>query len=274
MYQDPCIPLLISYLYGHNSCRMPNKTLRYFLQIAYRGTHYHGWQIQQNATTVQGVIQARLGQILRSEVQLVGSSRTDTGVHARQQFAHVDLAPGLDVQKLHYQLNAVLPPDIAIERIRPVKPHAHARFDALARTYVYTIVRTKAPFQEATSYWLRAPLDVSKMNAAAALLGHKQDFKRLCKKHPADRHCLCTIMEAGWVVQQDQLLFRIKANRFLRGMVRIIVGLLLQIGQGQVSLAAFEAFIDHKAHDLAVSLVPAQGLVLTEVVYPARIFIT
>ena len=253
---------------------MPEKIRRYFLQIAYRGTHYHGWQIQQNATTVQGVIQTCLAKILRKEVQLVGSSRTDTGVHARQQFAHVDLAHGLDIHNLCYQLNAILPPDIAIEAVRPVKPHAHARFDALARTYLYTIIQTKSPFQQETTYWLRGALDVPKMNEAAARLCHKQDFQHLCKKRPGEHHFLCTIMEAGWLVQEEQLIFRIKANRFLRGMVRILVSLLLKVGQGQVSLSAFETLIDYKEPNVAVSLIPAQGLALTEVTYPAAIFIT
>ena len=252
---------------------MPDKTLRYFLQIAYRGTHYHGWQVQQNATTVQGVIQQCLGQVLRREVQIVGSSRTDTGVHARQQFAHVDLPLGLDLEHLHYQANAVLPPDIALEAIRPVKPTAHARFDALARTYLYTIVQAKAPFQQDTSYWLRGALDIAKMNEAAAILCHKQDFKSLCKVRPVDRHFLCTIMEASWLVQKEQLVFRIKANRFLQGMVRIIVSFLLKIGQGQWSLADFEALIDQKGREEAVFLVPARGLALTEVAYPAAIFV-
>lgn len=253
---------------------MPHQTLRYFLQIAYQGTHYHGWQIQPTATTIQGIIQARLGQILRREVQIVGSSRTDTGVHARQQFAHVDLAHGIDISHLRYQVNAVLPPDIVIEAIRPVKPHAHARFDALARTYVYTLVQTKAPFQHETSYWLRRVLDLPKMNQAAAILCRKQDFQRLCKVRAVDHHFLCTLMEAGWLVQAEQLRFRIKANRFLQGMVRIIVSLLLKLGQGQLSLSAFEALIDQKERDLPVSLVPARGLALTEVAYPADIFIT
>ena len=253
---------------------MPEKIRRYFLQIAYRGTHYHGWQIQQNATTVQGVIQTCLEKILRREVQLVGSSRTDAGVHARQQFAHVDLAHGLAIHHLRYQLNAILPPDIVIEAIRPVKPHAHARFDVLARTYAYTIVQTKSPFQQGTSYWLKGAVDVSKMNEAAALLCREQDFQHLCKKRPGDHHFLCTIMEAGWLVQEEHLIFRIKANRFLRGMVRMIVSLLLKVGQGQVSLSAFETLIAYKERDVAVSLIPARGLALTEVAYPADIFIT
>ena len=253
---------------------MSEKTLRYFLQIAYRGTQYCGWQQQQNAITVQGVIQAGLSQILRRNVKVVGSSRTDTGVHAQQQFAHIDLSRTVDVDYLQYQLNAVLPQDIAIVAIRPVKSAAHARFDALDRTYVYTIVQHKTPFQQDTSYFLRAPLDVSKMNEAATILCRKLDFRSLCKVRSNDAHFLCTIMEAGWVVQPEQLIFRIKANRFLRSMVRIIVSLLLKVGQKRLSLSAFEALIDQKERNLAVSLVPARGLTLMRVTYPKSIFLT
>lgn len=252
---------------------MPEETLRYFLQIAYRGTYYHGWQQQQNAKTVQGVLQACLSQILRSEVQVVGSSRTDTGVHAQQQFAHVDLACAVEVDRLHYQLNAVLPPDIAIVAIRPVKPNAHARFDALARTYAYTIVQSKNPFQLETSCLLRGALDIPKMNEAASILCGKQDFRGLCKVRSDDDHFLCTIMEAGWLVQKEQLIFRIKANRFLRSMVRIIVSLLLKIGQGKLSLPVFETLIGRKERDLTASLAPARGLTLMQVVYAKSIFL-
>jgi len=253
---------------------MPEKTLRYFLQIAYLGTQYHGWQRQKNATTVQGVMQTCLSQILQEEVKVVGSSRTDTGVHAQQQFAHIDLACTVAVDRLHDQLNAVLPPDIAIAAIRLVQPTAHARYDALARTYAYTIVRHKTPFQQETRYLFRGALDISKMNEAAAILCRKHNFKGLCKVRAGDAHFLCTIMEAGWLIQKEQLIFRIKANRFLRSMVRMIVSLLLKIGQSKLSLSAFEALIDQKERDLAVSLVPARGLTLMQVGYPKSIFLT
>ncbi len=253
---------------------MPEKTARYFLQIAYRGTPYHGWQIQPTATTVQGVLQTCMGKILRREVRLTGSSRTDKGVHARQQVAHVDLAHGLDIRQLCYQANAILPPEIAIESIRAVRPHAHARFDALSRTYAYTIVQKKSPFQQAVSYWLGGTLDVFKMNKAATLLSREQDFQHFCKKSSANHHYLCTIIEARWLVQQEQLIFCIKANRFLRGMVRIIVAYLLQVGQGKMSLLDFEKLVENKEKDgLIAHLVPAQGLSLTEVVYPADVFL-
>jgi len=252
---------------------MPAETIRYFLQIAYKGTQYCGWQQQQNATTVQGVLEAFLLTVLKVPIKIVGSSRTDTGVHAQQQFAHMDLASTVAVDRLQYQLNAVLPPDISILAIRPVTPTAHARFDALARTYVYTIVQHKDPFQYETSYCLRGALDIAKMNKAAAVLCRKQDFKSLCKVRPHDAHFLCTIMEAGWWIQEEQLIFRIKANRFLRSMVRMIVSLLLQVGQKKLSLPAFEAIIDQKARGPVASLVPARGLTLMQVTYPASTFL-
>ena len=252
---------------------MPDKTLRYFLQIAYKGTQYCGWQQQQNATTVQGVLEAGLSQVLKGAIRTVGSSRTDTGVHAQQQFVHMDLASTVAVDRLQYQLNAILPPDIAVVAIRPVKPTAHARFDALARTYAYTIVQHKDPFKYETSYFLRGSLDISRMNRAAEVLCHKQDFSGLCKVRPDDAHFLCNLMEAGWWVQKEQLIFRIRANRFLRSMVRIIVSLLLKIGQKKMSLSAFEALIDQKERGPIASLVPACGLTLMRVTYPASIFL-
>ncbi len=252
---------------------MPEKTDRYFLQIAYLGTRYHGWQIQQNATTVQGVIQTCLAQVLRRPVQIVGSSRTDTGVHARQQCAHVDLPHATDIAHLRYQLNAVLPPDIAVEEIHPVHANAHARFDASFRTYEYTIAQNKSPFQLGRSCLLYKELDASKMNEAAAILCQKKDFQSLCRARPGDAHFVCTMMEAGWVAQGNTLLFRIKANRFLRSMVRIIVSLLLKIGRHQLSLADFEAIIDKKERNTAIILVPARGLSLTQVAYPTTLFL-
>src|SRR3569623_182702 len=252
---------------------MQEKTLRYFLQIAYLGTQYCGWQKQPNAITIQDVLEACLSQILKSNVKVVGSSRTDTGVHAQQQFAHVDLASEVAIERLQYQLNGVLPSDIAIVGIRPVESTAHARYDALARTYEYSIVPRKNPFYQKTGYWFRGTLDVAKMNEAAAILCRKRDFKSLCRVRTDDEHFLCTITEASWWVHKEHLVFRVKANRFLRSMVRIIVSLLLKIGQKKMSISDFEAYIDRQERDLAIGLVTARGLALAEVVYPSSIFL-
>ena len=247
--------------------------MRYFLQLAYKGTAYHGWQVQQNAQSVQGVIQERLKQILQKEVVLVGSSRTDTGVHAQQQWAHVELDSSIDTDQLHYQLNATLPPDIAIHTICPVKSTAHARFDALSRTYEYLILQTKNPFLQETSYLLKRKLDIKAMNEAAAILCHKKDFESFSKLRSGDQHYVCTITEAQWIATGSQLVFRIQANRFVRGMVRSIVSNLLEIGLGKSSVSGFEALIDKRDRSLGASLVPACGLTLKQVTYPANIFI-
>ena len=247
--------------------------MRYFLELAYQGTHYHGWQVQPNATTVQGVIQSGLATLLRREVKIVGSSRTDTGVHARQQFAHVDLTTPAEAAQLSYRLNALLPPDIALVGLRPVQPTAHARFAALNRTYHYTVVPQKAPFQRETSYRLSRRLEVAQMNQAAALLQGEKDFQGFCKAHAGVAHYRCTVLEAAWEAQAGQLVFCIRANRFLRGMVRFIVSHLLQVGMGQLSVADFAALLDQQARHPGAALVPAQGLTLAAVAYPASIFL-
>lgn len=248
--------------------------MRYFLEIAYQGTHYHGWQVQQNATTVQGVLQAKLSQLLRQDVKVVGSSRTDRGVHARQQFAHLDVAVPIDSQQLLHRLNAVLPKDIALVAIKPVKPTAHARFDASSRTYQYTILQVRDPFQHATSYLRYSALDVVSMNRAATHLCGQQDFQGFSKAHTDVTHNLCTVYEAFWTQQAAQLQFQIRANRFLRGMVRFIVSHLLQVGKGLLTEAAFAALLEAKTRCAAVPLVPAHGLALVAVAYPTAIFST
>jgi len=251
--------------------------MRYFLQIAYQGTHYHGWQIQQNATTVQGIIQEKLTQLLSTNLEIVGSSRTDTGVHAQQQFAHVDVPFTIDIDKLQYKLNLVLPPDIAILGIHPVIPTSHSRFNALSRTYVYRISRTKTPFMRATTYVFRKVLDVDKMNEAASILKTHQDFESFSKVRSITEHTLyphlCNILEAGWSTGNDnQLIFKITANRFLRGMVRAIVGNLLEVGLGKCTVKNFEYILVQKDRSLGASLVPACGLTLVNVTYPTTIF--
>ncbi|MHB9147262.1 MAG: tRNA pseudouridine(38-40) synthase TruA [Candidatus Amoebophilus sp.] len=251
--------------------------MRYFLEISYQGTHYHGWQIQQNATSVQAVIQKKLTQLLSTNIEIVGSSRTDTGVHAQQQFAHVDTPFTIDIDKLKYKLNLILPSDIAILGIHPVIPTAHSRFDALSRTYVYKISCTKNPFMQATTYVFRRVLDLEKMNEAAAILKIYKDFESFSKIGSITEHTLypnlCNIIEAHWSTgSNDQLIFQITANRFLRGMVRAIVGNLLEVGLGKCSVKDFEYNLVQKDRSLAASLVPACGLTLVNVTYPDTIF--
>ena len=253
---------------------MRGTTMRYFLQLAYKGTKYHGWQVQPNALTVQAVLEDRLTLVLQKKVKISGSSRTDAGVHAHQQWAHVDLTVAMDVAKLRHQLNVVLPPDITILGIYPVVAEAHARFSALARTYQYRILTHKNAFLYETAYTLPAKLNIDAMNQAAAILLHKTDFTSLSKIGSAVHHHQCSIMEAQWVnTAHDQLIFYIQANRFLRGMVRSIVSNLIQVGLGKTSIASWAALIDAKDRSLGASLVPACGLTLSKVTYPQHIFI-
>lgn len=249
--------------------------MRYFLEIAYQGTHYHGWQIQPNAVTIQGIIEAKLTQLLSTPIEITGSSRTDTGVHAQQQWAHMDIPFTIDTDKLAYKLNLVLPPDIAILGIYEVRTEAHSRFDATSRTYVYKIIRTKDPFLPATAYIFRKELDLDSMNEAAALLKEQENFESFSKLGTSMSHpYLCNVMEAGWYITSDeQINFQITANRFLRGMVRAIVGNLLDVGLGKVTVKDFKYILEQKDRSLGASLAPACGLTLKQVTYPSSIFI-
>lgn len=249
-------------------------TMRYFLSIAYQGTHYHGWQAQANATTVQGIIQDKLTQLLSQPIEIVGSSRTDTGVHAEQQWAHIDFPFEVNISKLQYNLNNILPPDIAIGGIYPVVPTAHARYAAISRTYVYKIARTKNPFLRSTTYTFRKELQIDQMNEAAAILQQFQNFETFSKLgSPTKYPYLCDIHEAYWQVSADGLTFQITANRFLRGMVRAVVGNLLEVGLGSMTVADFQSIIASQDRSLSAGLVPAAGLTLTRVTYPPDVFV-
>jgi tRNA pseudouridine38-40 synthase len=248
--------------------------MRYFIDIAYKGTHYHGWQVQPNALTIQGTIQMALEKVLKKPIALTGSGRTDAGVHAKQQWAHMDWVADLNIDQLQYRLNALLPYDIVINGIHPVKPGAHARFDALNRTYEYAVISNKDPFLKDTYYLLAHQLDVQIMNQAAAMLLGQTDFTTFSKISVPATHYRCSVMQAQWkVIHGGRLVFTIQANRFLRGMVRSIVGNLIQVGLCKLSIAQFKTFIERKDRSLGASLAPACGLTLTEVNYPADIFL-
>jgi tRNA pseudouridine38-40 synthase len=243
--------------------------MRFFLEFAYDGTAYSGWQSQHNARSVQQVLQEALSTLLRQEIQVTGSGRTDAGVHASQQFAHFEWAEVLNTEQLVYRLNRLLPVDIAVYRLMPVAEDAHARFSALSRTYEYRISLQKDPFLRRHVLHFPKPLNVAAMNEAAAVLLKYEEFQSFCKTNSDTPHFKCTMKRAFWELRPDGLLvFTIEANRFLRGMVRLIVGSLLEVGTGKISVAQFQAIIERQDSRAAGSLAKACGLFLTQVEYP------
>lgn len=247
--------------------------MRYFFEVSYKGTNYNGWQSQPNALGVQEVIEKALALVLQEEISIIGSGRTDTGVHCRQQYFHVDINKQFKKNWLLHRLNSYLPKDIALKAILPVKEDAHARFDAIKRSYEYQITRSKDPFKVESAFFYVKSLDVPTMNAAASLLLGKQDFESFSKIKTEVNNFICDITEARWEEKNSELIFHISANRFLRGMVRAIVGTLLDIGKGKTSVEEFKSIIEAKDRQKAGSAAAPQGLFLTEVVYPKEIFI-
>lgn len=247
--------------------------MRYFLEVAYDGTRFHGWQTQPNAVTVQEVLDDCLRKVFRlQEVETVGSGRTDTGVHATQQWVHVDLPQALAPEEIQYKLNRILPPDIAVGLVRPVGPDAHTRFDAVRRTYEYRITLEKNPFLVRHAYFLSRKPDVAQMNEAAQALLDLEDFTTFSKVKGDTKHYRCTITHACWREEGAQLTFTITANRFLRGMVRLAVGTLLDVGKGKRTVAQFRQLIERQDRTLASGAAPAEGLFLHRVEYPEGYF--
>lgn len=247
--------------------------MRYLFEISYSGTRYHGWQTQANAKGVQQVVEEVMSQLLRAETKIVGSGRTDTGVHCRQQFFHADVEKELMREKFLIQLNAFLPPDIAVRSIRAVKPDASARYTALERTYEYRITRVKDPLEVGRAFFCYKPLEISALHAAAAILLGEHDFKAFSKVKTDVNHFRCEVKKAAWREEGHLLIFTITANRFLRGMVRAIVGTLLDVGSGKTSLAQFQEIIHGRNRQRAGMNVPPEGLYLHRVKYPSHIFL-
>jgi tRNA pseudouridine38-40 synthase len=245
--------------------------LRYFIQFSYLGKAYHGWQNQPNAITVQQVLEKAFATVLRKEISLMGAGRTDTGVHAKQMFAHFEADEIKDVKDLIYKLNSFLPDDIAVQDIFKVGSQAHARFDATERTYEYWVIQAKNPFYSEAAYLVKHSLDVVKMNEAAALLLEYEDFECFSKSNTDVHTYLCDIKEASWQLNEGVLVFKITANRFLRNMVRAIVGTLLDVGTGKSSIADVKSIINSKDRSKAGYSVPAKGLYLTRINYPNTI---
>ena len=246
--------------------------MRYFFEISYKGTNYHGWQIQQNAISVQQVLYEKLKLLLNEEIELTGSGRTDTGVHARQQFFHADFSKAIDVEDFKYHFNAVLPADILIRSIRRVIPEAHARFDALSRTYEYLIIKQKNPFRQNEAFVYPWETNLDLLNEGAAHLIGKHNFESFSKVKTQVNHFNCELLEAHWKHDGDLIVFRIKADRFLRGMVRAIVGTLLMVNEGKIKLAEIHKILNSRDRTKAGRSVPAEGLYLSEITYPSHIF--
>ena len=280
--------------------------MRYFIFLQYDGTAYHGWQTQPDCVSVQGTIEQKLSLLLRRELFIVGAGRTDAGVHSRHMAAHFEY-DGFDeiadvnysyeeshdaedkrvsdynignraaldekLSTLTFKLNGLLPPDISIDQIIPVKADAHARFSAISRTYKYYITTKKCPFDRYFSTRIYFDLDVEKMNQACEKLFLYRDFTSFAKLHTDVKTHICKIMEAHWEKEGSQYVFTIKADRFLRNMVRAIVGTMMQVGKGKITVDEFCRIIEKKNRCQAGDSVPAQALFLEDVGYPEDIFI-
>ena len=242
--------------------------MRYLIECSYRGSSFHGWQIQPNATTVQECIEKGLSMVLKEKIAITGSSRTDTGVHAIQQFAHFDTEKVIeDPDKIVNSLNGILSKDIAIHQIKLVSNEFHSRFDAIHRRYIYRIQQKKTPFDYETSYFFKSKLNIDLMNKAGELMKSYFDFQCFSKVKTDVQTFNCKIEFAYWEQQEQTLLFHIKADRFLRGMVRAVVGTMIEIGAGRLSLADFEQILVSKNRNNAGRAVPPEGLTLVEVGY-------
>ena len=242
--------------------------MRYFVTFSYDGTRYHGWQIQPNGDSVQARLQGALSTLLRQEIGVTGAGRTDAGVHARMMVAHFDYDGVLDCTQLIYKLNRLLPYDIAVEKVEPVSEEMHARFSATSRTYHYYIHTTKDPFCRAYSCELHYPLDFQKMNEAGLLLTGYDDFGAFCKAGADVKTTLCHVTEARWVqTSPTTWFFRITANRFLRNMVRAVVGTMIDVGRGRLSLVDFCKVIEGKRRTEAGESMPGNALFLEKIEY-------
>jgi tRNA pseudouridine38-40 synthase len=243
---------------------------RYFIEISYLGTNYHGWQLQPNATTVQLVLEDALTLLTGKSIKTTGAGRTDTGVHARHFTAHFDSDHSVFNTGDHcvYKLNCILPADISVKDLYSVKPEAHARFSALSRTYEYRISQYKDPFDTPLSWHFFRSLDITTMNQASQKLQEYSDFTSFSKLHSDVKTNLCHIMEANWREEKSKIIFTVKADRFLRNMVRAIVGTMIELGQGNLDINGFTDIIEGKDRGLAGFSVPAHGLYLVDIAYP------
>ena len=241
--------------------------MRYFIEVAYKGAAFAGFQVQDNAKTVQSEIDHAISTLMRTSVITTGSSRTDAGVHAMQNFLHFDMEQPLHPQFL-YKVNAILPPDIVMRHIYQVADDAHSRFAALSRSYEYTLYMKKDPFLRDRGYFFPYRLDVSLLQEAAGIIKEYQDFTTFSKRNTQVRTYNCAIKESYWVTGEDRMVYNVTANRFLRGMVRGLVGTMLRVGRGKLSIEGFREAIESRNCVNADFAVPPQGLFLMKVAYP------
>ena len=245
--------------------------MRYFIELAYNGKAYHGWQYQPNAISVQETLEKVLFTALQVKTSLVGAGRTDAGVHASDYFAHFDSKEIKKIDKFIYKLNSLLPDDIAVYDIIKVSDEAHARFNATGRSYEYYVIQHKDPFSFDSAHYVKNELDVDKMNLAASILLDYTDFKCFSKSKTDVHTYNCKIIAAQWVKEKDVLIFKITADRFLRNMVRAIVGTLLEIGLGKIPVSRLHEILESRDRQEAGTSVPAKALFLAKIEYPSSI---
>lgn len=242
--------------------------MRYFIYFSFDGTNYHGWQIQPNGISVQEQLETALSTLLREKVPVVGAGRTDAGVHARKMVAHFDINQKIDGKQLVYKLNRLLPRDMAVDRIEEVESTKHARFSALSRTYRYYITTNRDPFTRMFSWQTNYELDFVLMNEAAAILLEYEDFAAFCKSHSDAKTTICNVMSAKWYMTSDtSWYFEITANRFLRNMVRAIVGTLVEVGRHRITINEFRKIIESKQRTKAGESMPGNALFLYDIGY-------
>ncbi|MBM3417175.1 MAG: tRNA pseudouridine(38-40) synthase TruA [Bacteroidetes bacterium] len=250
---------------------------RYFLEVAYKGTRYRGFQIQNNANTIQSEVERALQIIVGEKIELTGSSRTDAGVHAHQNFFHFDLSPvekagKIDSSKHLYKLNAVLPADIVVKNILKMPPAAHCRFDAISREYKYFIYRSKDPFLNDRAFYFPYRLNIDLMQEAAAIILEYKDFSSFSKRNTQVKTFICSVEKSQWLQSGNTVVYNITANRFLRGMVRGLVATMLKVGREKTTIKKFGEIIEARDCTLASFSAPAQGLFLISVNYPSGYF--
>jgi len=245
---------------------------RYFIEVFYKGTDYSGFQTQENANTIQAEVEKAIEILKKEKIVLTGSSRTDAGVHALQNYFHFDSALNYSQEKTIYNLNAILPVDIGVRKIVPVNEAAHCRFDAITREYKYYVYRFKNPFLKDRAYYYPYKLDIESLQASAEILKGYTDFTSFSKRNTQVKTFNCKILESRWLEENGCLVYHVRANRFLRGMVRALTATMLKTGRGRQSLDEFRAIIEAKDNTAASFGVPGHGLFLISVAYPPDYF--